>query len=93
MHVSRPYPPISFDGFVTEHDRPYSEYGHLGSHARKVLQKRISNTDIDNRTIAHRFHFDLADEKTGERRRLNNRRLSRHIYAITCRTQTDSQSI
>ena len=31
-NLSRPYPPLAMDGFIDEHDRPYSQYGHLGKY-------------------------------------------------------------
>lgn len=48
---------------------------------------------LSNSTIAHRFNFDLLGIKTIERRRLHNNRLSRKMYAITCRTSTNIQDI
>lgn len=30
--IARPYPPLSYNGFIHEHDRPYAQFGHLGKY-------------------------------------------------------------
>jgi hypothetical protein len=42
--------------------------------------------DLGHETILRKSRFDLAGTKTAEKRRLNNDRMSRQMYAITCRT-------
>jgi hypothetical protein len=42
--------------------------------------------DLDHEMILHKCRFDLAGKKTAEKRRLNNSRMSRQMYAITCHT-------
>ena len=42
--------------------------------------------DLDHETILRKCRFDLAGIKTNERRRLDNDRMSRQMYAITCHT-------
>jgi hypothetical protein len=47
---------------------------------------------LDCDTIVRRCRFDLFATTTTERRRVNNKRLSRRTYAITCSTETPGKN-
>ena len=46
---------------------------------------------LDHETILRKCRFDLAGIKTNERRRLDNDRMSRQMYAIMCHTSITSK--
>lgn len=52
------------------------------------MYSTMKNLPLDHETIVRQCHFDLSGTTTAQRRSLNNKRLSRHTYAITCRTET-----
>ena len=47
--------------------------------------------DLGHETIFRKCRFDLAGTNTAEKRRLNNERMSRQMYAVTCRTDIASK--
>jgi hypothetical protein len=73
---------------IDKHDRPYSEYGHLSMSPvfRRLKHILITICDLGHETIARKCRFDLLGTKTAGKRRLNKDRMSRKMYAITCRT-------
>lgn len=44
--VKHPYPPIYRRGVVMDHDRPYADFGHLGSFLFHSLEKKNSRLDV-----------------------------------------------
>jgi hypothetical protein len=85
-----PYPPVSMIGQIAEHDRPFSEYGHLSNYYY-CYYIHLCVCDLDHEMIQHRCRFDLVGIKTATKRFMNNNRMSRKMYAITCHTNIDSK--
>ena len=84
-----PYPPSSTVGLINDHDRPYSEYGHLSMTASfaNVIYS-IDGYDLGADTICQEFKFDLAGVETVKKRNSNNFRMVFRMFAIFCRTKT-----
>ncbi|CAF4079530.1 unnamed protein product [Adineta steineri] len=70
-----PYPPINQTGIVTEHDRPYADYGHL---------------NIEALTEECQFNVDIYEESnmnsTKQQSSVGKKRLSTKTFAITAWT-------
>jgi hypothetical protein len=48
-------------------------------------------SDLGHEMILRKSRFDLIGTKTAEKRSLNNDRMARQMYAITCRTDVPSK--
>ncbi|CAF1437120.1 unnamed protein product [Adineta steineri] len=77
-----PYPPINQTGIVTEHDRPYADYGHL---------------NIEALTEECQFNVDIYEESninsTKQQSSIGKKRLSTKTYAITAWTNVSKDIV
>ena len=58
---------------------------------RNQMNSIIVIHGLDHKMIARKFRFDLVGLKTAQKRFLNNDRMSRQMYAITCRTNVSGK--
>ena len=86
----RPYPPEAMIGMISDHDRPYSEYGHLRK-SDFQLDYVVDPCDLDAESIARQSEFDLQGTETAKKRRLQKSRMQTRMFAITCRTRISSR--
>ena len=63
-----PYPPVSMNDMVSEHDRPYAEYGHL-SIIKAEINISLNLSFLGLSTIAKTHKFDLQGSNTIKKRR------------------------
>ncbi|CAF3880719.1 unnamed protein product [Rotaria sp. Silwood1] len=94
---SHPYPPTNMVGPVTEHDRPYSKYGHLSMHKAFYPIPLVSTffflNLLDQNILRCKFRFDVSGVQTLRKRRANKCRSARKMYAIICHTNISKENI
>ena len=88
-----PYPPISMNGMVSEHDRPYAEYGHL-SIIKAEINISLNLSFLGLSTIAKTHKFDLQGSNTIKKRRDKSIRIlfSSSSFAFLAKTNIPSKT-
>lgn len=96
-----PYPPTNCVGQISDHDRPYAYYGHLGMFFFYCFLVfffffiRISTIIVDAKAIAREFQFNLETNEIITKYSIDNPRsvrMHRKSFAITCSTNVSSKT-
>ena len=98
--VKHSYPPIYRRGVVMDHDRPYADFGHLGSFLSSSLNKKkqpcrcVCALFVDQLEIAKACRFDVAGIKAAQVRENTYNQVvvtSTRAWAISCRSRFNSE--
>ena len=98
MISTHPYPPITQQGLIADHDRPYADYGHLGRHiSLYCLYGRCGLVvlifeNLDAKSIAEECQLVLDCRRPQDCHTPRGAvRLSAKSFAITCWTNVSSE--
>jgi len=88
----QPYLSVNRVGEVSDHDRPYAEFGHLGTY-RLLTTDNNRLFSLDAQTIAQQNDFDLEGIENQKRRAENIKvRLEAKTWCVTCQSTIASKT-